>query len=287
MCVLLAMGLFASPAFAAETETGGETVAAEQEAVKLYGDVDCELHDGIFTIRIKALDTDDKNFWWQFDRENASKVQVLTETDMEEGLAYAGSFRGIEDGEDTIRMVHTNGFYVDGYLDFIVNVKDGKITEEVGGGEGYGVTGEELAPALEGLWEEKDGPLCMEISVSDDNALDFVISDGSGTDGTTVYYTMTAYYDCIKEALVYQNGMEIAADITDGSETEAESQAEMAGETEANLPAGETEAETDSEEGRKGCGSFILSSEDGENVSIVWQDDTFGHTDTGAFLKAE
>lgn len=269
LCTFLAAGMITVPAYAAETEALNTAMTETEELVKLHGDTECELKDGIFTIRIKALDTDDKDFGWQAyrgDKGDASLTEVLTETDMEEGLAYCGSFRGLENesGEDVIRLVHTNGFYTDGYLDFNVKVEDGKITEQTGGGEGYGATGEDLAPVLAGDWVEEDGSLCMEISVSDDNALDFVISDGSGKDGKTTYYTMTAYYDCVQETLIYKNGTEHVAEITDGSETEAE---------------------TEEKEGT-GTGKFGII-EDGEEVAIAWQDDTFGHEGTGNFVKAE
>lgn len=272
MCALLSMGLIAAPAFAVtsyadETETADTAMTETEEAYLIHGNVESEIKDGVFTVRIESLPTDDPNFHWQSDRSEGadeSVVQCLTETDMEDGLAYAGSFRGMEDGEGTIRLVHTNDVYTDGYLEFNVTVKDGKITENTGGSEGFGATGEDLAPAFVGIWQEEDGTWFMNVSISEDNALEFVISNEGGKDGSTVYYTMTAYYDSLLEELVYVNGTEHAASITDDSETESEA------------------AETVTGDGK---GKFIFTSGDGETVEITWQDDSFGNTEVGKFVR--
>ncbi len=265
MCAALAAGVISVPAYALETESEGTAIAEAEEPVKIHGDVECELQDGVYTIRIEALDTDDPDFYWTSqwgDKGDASLVQVLTETDMEDGLAYAGSFLGEDgaDGEDTIRLAHTNGFYTDGYLDFDVRVEGGKIVEEVGGSEGYGATGEDLAPTLAGIWEEKDGNLVMKIDPSDDRGLEFVIFDGDKEDGQVAYYTMTAYYDTITETLIYQDGTENILSVTDESETEAEP--------------------------GTGTGKFgiVLN---GDQIAIAWLDNTFGYSGRGDFLKAE
>ncbi len=269
IAMLLSAGLFAVPAYAAETEKSGTALTESEAPVKIHGDTECEVKEGLFTVRIKALDTDDKNFHWESyrgDKGDASLTEVLTETDMEEGLAYAGSFRALEgtNGEDTIRLVHTNGFYANGYMDFNVKVEDGKITEQTGGSEEFGPDAEEMAKELAGTWEKQDGSLFLEISAGKENGLDFVVSDGGGRDGNAVYYTMTAYYDCIVGALIYQNGTEHKAAVTGETQTKA----------------GETEKEGN------GQGKFGLIEQDGD-VAITWQDNSFGHKDDGFFNKVK
>ncbi len=265
MFAVLAVGVISAPAYALETESEGTAFTKEEEPVKLHGDVECELKEGYYTIRIEALDTDNPDFYWTArwgDKGDASLVQLLTETDMEEGLAYAGSFLGMDgaNGEDTIRLAHTNGFYTDGYLDFDVRVEDGKIVEEVGGAEGYGVTGEELAPTLGGIWENEDGSLVMKIDPSDDNGLEFIIFDGNREDGEAAYYTMTAYYDVITETLIYQNGTEHILSTTDDSETE------------------------DGQGTGTGKFGIVLN---GDKIAISWLDNSFGYEGRGDFLKVE
>ena len=266
---ILAASLMAAPVFASETET--ETEFTQGPAISF----DTEFNDGVMTIRIKS-DREDPDFYWtsyQGDKGDASFVELVTESDSEDGLAYAGSFRAINDEdkeeEDTIRLVYTNGHYVKEYLDFNVTTKDGKITENVGGGQAFATNGSDLAPYLEGVWEEQDGNRTLEITLADDDGLEFVISDGSGRDGKTTFYTMTGYYDCIEDALVYWNGTEHVAEITDN--------------------AAETEAEA--EEG-DGTGLFALDAtfdDAGEELvfSILWKDDTFGNTDVNSFLRAK
>ena len=57
----------------------------------------------------------------------------------------------------------------------------------------------------------------------DDGGLAFFISDGGGRDAETTFYTMTAFYDVISESLVYWDGAEHHATITDKpEETEPE-----------------------------------------------------------------
>ena len=107
-----------------------------QEPVQYHGDTEVECEDGTMTIRIEATENDDPDFWWEFDRdleESTGLVDVITDSTQEEGLAYAGSFMAAGDGEDTIRLLYTDGFVVDMYMDFTVKVEDGKILETTGG----------------------------------------------------------------------------------------------------------------------------------------------------------
>ena len=272
---VLAMGLLAAPAFAAETENAASDYPTEMgDVVLLHGNTECAIENGIFTVRIGALDTDDQDLYWtsQYgDTGDASFVELITETTMEEGLAYAGSFRATDDCgegivEDYIRLVHTNGFYADEYMEFNLLIENGKIVENTGGSQSFGAT-EDLAQQLAGVWEEKDGSRVIEISPSDDKGVNIVISTASGRDGTSVFYTMTAYFDCIQEALVYRNGTEHTAAITDGSETEAPEEVQQGEGT--------------------GIFGFVPDEENEEIANIVWRDDTFGNTETGVFVKVE
>lgn len=266
----LTLGLMSAPAYAGETETD-----MPQEDV--LNDITADISDGTITIRIKADEEAQPGFWWEAysgDKGDYSCMELVTDTDMEEGYDYVGSFRAIDDGSDTIRLVYTNGHYTREYLDFGVEVKDGKITDQTSGGHAFETRGEDLAPILEGIWEEsEDGTHSFEIALAEDGGLSFTISDGSGKDGNTVFYTMTAYYDAIEEALVYWDGTQHSAAITAEDETEAESEGSLSGE---------------------GTGLFaiqILSPEDTPeeeaDLGILWKDDTFGNTDTNMFVKSQ
>ena len=107
-------------------------------------------------------------------------------------------------------------------------VEDGQITENVGGSHTMPTFAKDLAAFLEGTWVEKtEGRTMLDISLGEDNGLDMVMSDGSGRDGKTSFYTMTARFDAVKDALVYNNGTEHEAAITDGSGDETEADAEQ------------------------------------------------------------
>ena len=263
-------------------------VCAEEEPQMAHGEIEGELEDGIYTIRIQATDHDDPDmYWtaWDGDKGDASYVELLTQSDQEEGLAYAGSFMaspGAGDGEDFIRLVYTNGQYVAEYMDWNVSVKDDAIAEVTGGGQAFPTSGSDLAPVLEGTWEEEDGNLFMEISPEEDGSLLFVISSGGGRDGAATFYTMHAYYDAVKDALVYWDGEEVTAEITNGLE---EAVTEEAAEEDAAEEA-LTEGGEESEEAAAGTGMFALEVQDEENVAILWRDDTFGNIDTGRFVKS-
>lgn len=270
---MLAAALMAVPAFAGETEdmeavSNMEAVSEETE-MAAGTKVTTEMEDGVLTIRIEETEeVQDPDFWWEFytgDKGDASCVELLTQS-TDDGCAYAGSFRAIDDGDDVIRLIHTNGHYVREYMDFNVTASDGKIGEITGGGQGYGSTAETLAPFLEGVWEEFDGAgRFMEIALTEEGGLSFVISDGSGRDGETTFYTMTAYYDAVKEALVYWDGEEKTAQI----------------ETEDSAQPAEEEAQSEGE----GTGLFAMEVQEDGSFGILWKDDTFGNTNVGTFFK--
>lgn len=189
------------------------------------------IENGIMTIRIDSEEKDN-DYSWQYEpaeNEEASPLELITDS-TQDGHAYVGSFRaadGCEDTEDTIRLIHTDGFCTDQYMDFDVRIEDGMIAENTGGSHALPVPAEDLARALEGTWQEKlEGITMLSIAPRTGSGLEMVMSDGSGRDGKTSFYTMTAHYDAIKEALVYNNGtLHEDAAITDGSGEQTESDA--------------------------------------------------------------
>ena len=225
MAVSLMVPTLSYAAEAQKTETEAKAEAETEAEVMAVSSVKVE--DGIMTIYIDS-DEKDPSLSWQFSREDEENSCIESLTDStDDGHAYAGSFRakeGCKETEGTIRLVHTDGVYTDQYMDFTVAIKDGKITESTGGSHAFPTAASELAPLLEGTWAEKNEGLTMlDISLGEKGGLEFVMSDGNGQDGKTSFYTMTARYDAVKEALVYQNGTEHKdVAITDGSEEQTE-----------------------------------------------------------------
>lgn len=209
---------------AQETETENETLAMAVSSVSI--------ENGVMTIYVESEEKD-PDWWWEFSREDAedSCIEVITDS-TDEGYAYVGSFKALDDCVDavgTIRLIHTDGFCTDQYMDFEVKVEDGKITENTGGSHTMPTFAKDLAAFLEGTWVEKaEGRTMLDISLGEDNGLDMVMSDGSGRDGKTSFYTMTAHFDAVKDALVYNNGTEHeGAAITNGSEEQTEADTEQ------------------------------------------------------------
>ena len=180
------------------------------------------LEDGILTVSISPEAAGGGFYWSYVDEGDGKKVELVTDTTDEKGYAYVGSFRGIEDGDDVIRLVFGNGVYVQQYRDFNVTVKDGEITECTGGSAFLPTLSDDLADVLEGTWTEADGNRSMNIELNAVDGFDVTVSDGSGKDGKTELYAFTAYYDAIAEGLIYRDGTTVEAEITAGDETEAE-----------------------------------------------------------------
>ena len=252
----------------ADAEAAEDTASGAEQAWDVTGD----LEDGIYTISIKAAGTEKEGWWWENyigDKGDATLFEVLTDTTEEEGYAYVGSFRAIEnEGEDTIRLAHTDGYVVDEYMDFNIRIEDGKIAETTGGSHALPETDEELAAVLCGTWQAAENDtVFMELSLHPEGGFSAVISDGSGRDGKTAIYTFTCRYDAISEALKFKDGGFHEAAITGEEETEA--------------PSDETPG------GSEGLLAFDPASEGEENVQLILHDTEYtGGTDM-TFVKAE
>ena len=274
ICSVLAAGMMVMPVCAQETEAVTESAAEEPARV---WDSSSRLEDGIFTVYIQSSADDKDGWYWTVytgDKGDASFYDLLTQSTMEEGYAYVGSFMGLEGetADDYIRIVHTDGFVVDEYMDFDIHVEDGKITEHTGGSHALPTSDKDFEPVVSGDWEAEDGsPVFLSLSLNPEGGFDGVVSDGGGRDGSTELYTFTAEYDVIAEAFLYRNGSFKAARITDGSETEAEE------------PADETEEAAD---GGSGLIAFDPASETPEDLKLIFHDP--GYTDEDiTFVRAE
>ena len=281
----LAAVLTTAPFYAQETEDVLPEVLTEVSSDVSELDTDSQsepqgtkintsIENGVLTITIDDPREDNGNLYWTYytdDKGDASLVELLTQS-TDDGVAYAGSFRAIDDGTDTIRIARTNGTYVLEYEDFEVLCENGEIKEITGGGQAFGVDPEELIEVIGGIWNEKDGgSSVMEFTLGTDGGIDVVVSDGSGKDGVTEFYTMTVYYDAIRDALFYNNGTSHTAAITDGSEED----------TEAAAPADDSEESADA-----GFGALRLESEtDEEDDLIIYWDDLSSNADTVAFVR--
>ncbi len=255
------------PVCASGADSQAENVLRMEVDGSEAASVETEIENGLLTIRIKDNGEERKGYSWEYDRlgpDEDSCVECITDTDMEEGYLYVGSFRGIRDGVGTVRLNYTNGSIVSSYMTFELKVEDEKITESVGGGYAYPTSGEDLLPALEGLWVSGEGTeqeTTLTFGLAGDGGLS-ATAVWTGEEGEPAYYTMTAYYDALEEKLVYLDG-----------NPEAEGPAEEA----ADSGAGQAEEAASAAEPAEGTGGdveygcLIVDSSDGETVdSITW-----------------
>ena len=180
-----------------------------------------EIENGIMTIYLEKTGEGKDGFFWSFQGDGSTDdeyiIDRITDTDMEEGYEYVGSFRALQDGDTYIRLIHTNGVYTDMYMDFNVKARDGKITENNGGSCVYGVDAREFYEhLLKGEWkDENDESLSLTFSLTDDDGFQAVISDENGE-----IQNMTVYYDAMYESMICDEGA-LIPDISPDDPTDA------------------------------------------------------------------
>ena len=272
---MMIMPVWAEEAQAAATEAAAEAATeADLGEPALVWESSSDLENGIFTVYIKSNAGEKEGCFWTLysgDKGDATLYELLTQSTDEEGLAYVGSFRAMEgeSGEDYIRIVHTNGFSVDEYMDFNIRIEDGEITEHTGGSHALPTTDQEFASVLSGAWEAEDGSnVFLSLSLNPAGGFDGVVSDAGGRDGMTELYSFRAEYDVIAEAFIYQNGAFTAAKITDGSETESE------------------DAAGDTEGAGNGLIAFDPASESPEDLKLIFHDLAYAEEDI-IFVRAK
>ncbi len=223
LIALLTSGLIAIPACAAAADspaaadTSQETAAVEEEESEKeflmpgrVWEVDTEMEDQSFTIRIKALGREKEGYQWEYysgDIGGATAIELLTQSTQEEGLAYAGSFRPVTEQkdhfDDNVRLVYTNGIAVDEYMDFNVLIGDGEF-EEITGGSHHLPASDDYTKQIVGEWKDADGgDAALKITLNPDGGI-----DGKLTNAKAKEFDFHADFDCIKGSFVYKDNEE-------------------------------------------------------------------------------
>ncbi len=184
-------GRTAETADQASPEEKGEDTAEEMPAEE---EMETELENGILTVRVP----------------HGSHGMDL------EGFR---ALEDAEDGEDYIRIAYKDGGITLAYLDVRVAVRDGAI-REVTGTDGV-KSGQEDAYilSLEGMWaEENEGPASMTVSKGAEGCYEITLAKDTGRNGSVLLTTMHAWPDAAEGCLVYKDGSEQAAGISDSEE---------------------------------------------------------------------
>ena len=216
-------GKTAETADQASPEEKGEDTAEEMPAEE---EMETELENGILTVRVPhgSHGMDLEGFGWglyEGDKGDASLTELIADS-QEEGYDYVGSFRALEDagdGEDYIRIAYKDGGITLAYLDVRVAVRDGAI-REVTGTDGV-KSGYEDAyiPFLEGMWaEENEGAASMTVSKGAEGCYEITLAKDTGRNGSVLLTTMHAWPDAAEGCLVYKDGSEQAAVISDSDD---------------------------------------------------------------------
>ena len=196
-----------------ETQTMETTEGSGESSVTNQGnsawDVETDLDQGVYTIRIKAKGQEKKDYWWQNytgDMGDATATELVGDYSDKEGIAYSGSFKAM-DGidyptESTIRLIYTDGLSSAESMDFTMKIENGEITECIGGSQSFPVKDEDLEPILSGSWkDEAGGKTVLKLTRNPEEGFDGVLVDAKGKE-----FTFNARYDCIQEAFLYHNG---------------------------------------------------------------------------------
>ena len=214
ICTLMAAGLLAVPicavsAYAEESAAEAAEPAAEAgDDLNVFPQQETEINGNTVTIRLLAAGNAIQDNGWEAcagDKGDSSLLELITQSDQEEGCAYAGSFLASDDhdGTETLTIVQKDGPAVVRYITFDFKIEGGGIVEQTGGGYGYPANFKELGKALSGLWvSADDSGLDIQFqSETDDGTFDTTVFEGDSG-----YYVMTTRYDAIKECLVYDDG---------------------------------------------------------------------------------
>lgn len=212
---MMAMPVFADGTAASDTaDTSEETAAAEEEESEKefltpgrVWEVDTEMEDSSFTIRIKALGREKEGYHWEYysgDTGGATSIELLTQSTQEKNLVYAGSFRPVTDQkypfDDSIRLVYTNGIAVEEYMDFHVRIEDGEF-EKITGGCQHQPASADYSKQIVGEWKEENGSGAG-LKITQNPGGGF---DGKLTNAKVKEYDFHAEFDCIKGSFVYKD----------------------------------------------------------------------------------
>ena len=201
-----------------------ETEEAEAESVSIVENIETELENGVLTVRVPEGSSVFGFSWGLYtgDKGDASLTELITGSDQEAGYDYVGSFKALEDqgeGEDYIRIAYANANITLAYFDIHVTVKDNAIQEITAVDTLKTGFEEDYLSTAEGAWvEEGEGAGSMSITKGQNMAYEVIIAKDTGKDGEIVLTTMHAYPDAVLGCLVYADGAEQKAAISDSEE---------------------------------------------------------------------
>ena len=183
---------------------------------------------------------------WLAASEDESIVKVHDADLLED--TFVVRFDPVADGNATVAVKHYTGIACDKIFTWDLTVKDGTILEPAEGSYAASPDPAESDSALIGNWETEDGMAVMTITKNPGGSVwDVEISGAAGQNGYV--FMTTIYFDCEKDAFVYDKGKYWDTPITDSEEAPELGEARVAGTT----------------------GAFTFTG-DPENLILSWED---------------
>ena len=258
--VLALISVAALAEAAGEPEAVEATEAAEApEAVEEEQTINCLIEEGSFIIQIP---TSYKGMnWVADDMAQDDTVVKLYDADVIEDT-FVARYDPVGDGDMTVGVRHYVGIACDELYTWDLHVEGGAVTEVTGGSHVGSPEEFEIDPYTTGEWIEQDtGFTQMTIEKNIENGWNVEIA-APLTHGAYIFKA-TIYYDCDREAFVYDKGKFWDVPVTDSEEEGDLGEAKIAGAT----------------------GSFAFGGDSIENATLTWHDDDSAETDI-VFVRA-
>lgn len=251
---MLLVLILALAGVAALAETAGEPDAVEEEQT-----INTLIEAGSFIIQI-PVDYKGMN-WVADDMAQDDSVVTLYEADVIEDT-FVARYDPVGDGDMTVGVRHYAGIACDELFTWDLHVEGGAVTEVIGGSHVASPEEYEIDPYTTGEWIEQDTEI-TQMTVEKNVESGWNVEIAAPLTHGAYIFKATIYYDCDREAFVYDKGKFWDAPITDSDAEVDLGEAKIAGAT----------------------GSFAFGGDSIENATLTWHDDDSEETDI-VFVRA-
>lgn len=173
------------------------------------------VEEGSFIVQI---DDPEGDLGWLAETKDESIVSIYDADLIED--TYVVRYDPVNDGDTTVTVKHYTGIACDQVYTWDLTVKDKTIVEPTGGSHTASPDPATFDATLIGQWETADGMATMSITKNPGGSVwDAEINGASSHNGYA--FVATIYYDCEKDAFVYDKGKYWELPITDSEEAPA------------------------------------------------------------------
>ena len=175
--------------------------------------INCLVEEGSFIVQI---DDPEGDMGWKAETKDENIVSIYDADLIED--TFVVRYDPVNDGDTTVTVKHYTGIACDQVYTWDLTVKDKAIAEPAGGSHTASPDPATFDDALIGKWETSDGMAAMTITKNPGGSVwDAEINGAASHNGYA--FIATIYYDCEKNAFVYDKGKYWELPITDSEET--------------------------------------------------------------------